>query len=312
MKIVITGADGYIGNHITNELKDKNFNVLNVVKRDSFSRSDNFIIKRISRHTDWSNIFKQKDILIHCAGISSNKNIKTKDDIQNLYEINTYCLENLIDEAIKYGIKKIIFFSTFKVINKINYKKNKNLFPFSKFDYYTHSKLLAEKILIKKAEQYKHKIIILRIPAVYGENMKGGLKLLINLIRNKVPLPFKFVNNKKSFLGIKNLRDLIFHLCLNVNKKYSADLFHIADNGIISTEEIIFKISKYLNIKPFIFYFPKIIVLIFVKIFGYNDLYISSYENLYFHCENDYNILRWYPKFSTDSQLKEYLNDTYF
>ncbi|MDA9742698.1 NAD-dependent epimerase/dehydratase family protein [Pelagibacteraceae bacterium] len=311
MKIVITGADGFIGSNLSNALINKNFDVLNIVKKNQSNKNKNFIIKKIHRRTNWSKIFKNYDILIHCAGISSNKNIKSKNDIDNLYEINTYCLENLIDEAFRSGIKKIIFFSTFKILNNENYVKNEGYFLRTKFDYYTHSKFLAEKILINKAKKYKNKIIILRIPAVYGKNMKGGLNLLTNLIRKKIPLPFKFINNKKSFLGLKNLTDLILYLCSKPEKKYDKDIFNIADIEILSTEKLIYKISKYLNIKCLIFYFPKIIIKIFSKIFGFNDLYISSYEDLYFDCENDYNILDWYPKFSLDNQLKEYLNDTF-
>jgi len=311
MKIIITGADGFIGSHLSNALIDKNFNVLNLVKKNLSNTKKNFKIKKIHRSTNWSNVFNNYDILIHCAGISSNKNLKSKNDIDNLYEINTYCLENLIDAALSSGIKKIIFFSTFKIMNNKNDFKNEGFSLRKKFDYYSHSKLLAEEILINKAKKYKNKIIILRIPAVYGSNMKGGLQLITNLIRKKIPLPFKFINNKKSFLGIKNLKELILYLCSKPDKKYNKYLFHIADIEIISTLQLINKISKYLNMKCFIFYFPKKIIKFFSKIFGFNDIYVSSYEDLYFDCENDYNALDWHPKFSLDNQLKEYLNDTF-
>ncbi|MDP3041577.1 MAG: NAD-dependent epimerase/dehydratase family protein [Candidatus Omnitrophota bacterium] len=64
-------------------------------------------------------------------------------------------------------------------------------------------------ILKKIANETGLEVVILRLPLVYGVGVKANFKNLIKLAGSGLPLPFKGINNRRSFLYIGNLVDAI-------------------------------------------------------------------------------------------------------
>ena len=300
MNIAIIGADGFIGRHISNHLKKNKFKILNITRKKS-NLENSYIIGDINTETNWKKIMKNVDTVIFCAGYSEVNSVKFKN-IENLYEINTYSISNFIDQSLSMGISRIIFFSSFKVFDFIEHKKIHN-------NEYAHSKYLAENIIIEKSKVYNNSLIVLRIPPVYGKYMKGSIKKLIKLVKFRIPLPVKDFKNKKSLLSIDNLLDLIELMCENKEKKYEKVIYNISDNEVYSIETIVKKISKTLERKNLVFYFPNSILKFFLFFLGMKNLYNSAFKNLYKDCSNDMENLNWYPKNKFEDQIKKIIND---
>tara|TARA_X000000950_G_scaffold288180_1_gene403743 strand:- start:106 stop:1008 length:903 start_codon:yes stop_codon:yes gene_type:complete len=300
MNIAIIGADGFIGRHISNHLKKNKFKILNITRKKS-NLENSYIIGDINTETNWKKIMKNVDTVIFCAGYSEVNSVKFKN-IENLYEINTYSISNFIDQSLSMGISRIIFFSSFKVFDFIEHKKINN-------NEYAHSKYLAENIIIEKSKVYNNSLIVLRIPPVYGKYMKGSIKKLIKLVKFRIPLPVKDFKNKKSLLSIDNLLDLIELMCENKEKKYEKVIYNISDNEVYSIETIVKKISKTLERKNLVFYFPNSILKFFLFFLGMKNLYNSAFKNLYKDCSNDMENLNWYPKNKFEDQIKKIIND---
>lgn len=300
MNIAIIGADGFIGRHISNHLKKNKFKIFNITRKKS-NLENSYIIGDINTETNWKKIMKNVDTVIFCAGYSEVNSVKFKN-IENLYEINTYSISNFIDQSLSMGISRIIFFSSFKVFDFIEHKKIHN-------NEYAHSKYLAENIIIEKSKVYNNSLIVLRIPPVYGKYMKGSIKKLIKLVKLRIPLPVKDFKNKKSLLSIDNLLDLIEIMCENKEKKYEKVIYNISDNEVYSIETIVKKISKTLERKNLVFYFPNSILKFFLFFLGMKNLYNSAFKNLYKDCSNDMENLNWYPKNKFEDQIKKIIND---
>ena len=101
-KIIITGAQGFIGPHLSNYLKKKNYKIINL--QDKFyDLSDFKIFKSIL-------IKYQPNIIIHLAA-RTRPFVKSKKEDKLQYKNTTLPVINLVD-CIKYctHLRKIIFY----------------------------------------------------------------------------------------------------------------------------------------------------------------------------------------------------------
>jgi UDP-glucose 4-epimerase len=104
-------------------------------------------------------------------------------------------------------------------------------------DAYAFSKLKAEEALWSIRERTRLELVVVRPPLVYGAGVKGNFRRLLNLIRSGLPLPFGAIHNRRSFIGIDNLSDLVL-LCAT-HPAASARVFLAADGNDLSTPELV-------------------------------------------------------------------------
>ena len=303
MKITITGANGFVGRAISNELSKK-FKIKKIVRNSHVKRENIFEIGDICSLPDLKEVLVDTDVLIHCIGVS---NLKKKN--YSLFDlINFDATKNLAEQAVKYNVKRFIYISTFKVYGEnchINKPLSSDTFckPYSK---YGISKLKAEKKLLDISNKTDLEVVIIRCPLIYGGVLKGNLLLLSKLIKLNLPLPLKNINNKRSFLAIDNLVSFIF-LCINYQKTPNAknQIFSISDNEDFSTTELIKKISNFLNKKIVLFRFPKFFFRFLFVLLNKKTTYNSLFDSLYVRCNKANKLLDWQPKTSMENQLNK-------
>jgi nucleoside-diphosphate-sugar epimerase len=164
-------------------------------------------------------------------------NDKSEDPLSAFMEINCLGTLNLAKQAAKAGVKRFVFLSSIKV----NGEKTDPRVPF-KFDdipmtndAYGISK--AEAGLLAIAANTKLEVVIIRPPLVYGPGVKANFHSLTRVSQKNLPLPLGAVNNKRSFIALDNLVDLI-NICVDhpdsVNK-----VFLVSDDSDISTSGLL-------------------------------------------------------------------------
>ena len=184
MKILITGAAGYIGSHVAKQvlettnfklsvldnLSTGNIEAINSLKK---IRDFDFIKLDLKEFSKVKKTLEEKrfDAIIHFAAYSI-----VSESMQNPYKYylnNTVNTTNLIDCAIKTGVKRFIFSSTAAVYGDIQENINiKENFPTNPINPYGMSKLMREKILQdsnKVSPEFKY--IIFRYFNVAGADM---------------------------------------------------------------------------------------------------------------------------------------------
>ena len=139
--------------------------------------------------------------------------------------INVEGTRQLAIQAASSGVKRLIFISSIKVNGEgINISSNKKITvsasrkkkithmdePAPK-DSYSISKWEAEQLLWDISTRTGLEVVIIRPPLVYGPRVKGNLSRLLKLINLGIPLPFGFIKNKRSLIGLDNLIDLLIH-----------------------------------------------------------------------------------------------------
>jgi nucleoside-diphosphate-sugar epimerase len=256
-KILVTGANGFIGESLCKVLSDKNNLVRGVVRDISKIKKNSKIeyvsVGNINFETNWSKSLADIDYVVHCAGKAHIVNQNNKSPKEVYQSINVEGTRQLVTQAAKAGIKRLIFLSTIKVngeitddVEGIYNKKSKKIFTHmdkpSPKDPYGLSKWEAEKVLWEISTKTNLEICVLRLPLVYGKGVKGNLRRLINLMRFGLPLPFSLVKNKRSMIGLDNLVDLIS--CCIDHPAANGKTFLVSDGEDLSTTDLLSYIAS--------------------------------------------------------------------
>ena len=182
MKVLITGKNSYIANHINDFL----------LKRQHISKTVS--VRNGVTDLDLNNI----DTVIHCASIVHKKEA---DYAKQYDKVNHKLTVDLAKKAKKAGVKHFIFMSSMSVYGNEYSCITKNSVP-KPVSLYGKSKLAAEEDL-KKLESNDFIVTIIRPPMVYGKNCVGNY-VKLSALAKKLPI-FPDTSNKKSMIYVENL-----------------------------------------------------------------------------------------------------------
>lgn len=283
MKVLLTGASGFIGGYFYNHYKSKL-----EIKTFSFLKNQ---IEGIELH--------DIDAVIHCGALAHKMNEIPYEDY---YKSNVEQTIKLASIAKKNNVSKFIFISTVKVYGEeTNLVLNENSLP-NPLDSYSRSKYEAEKKLIEMEDE-NFKISILRIPLAYGIGVKANFKSLVNLVKKSPILPLGRIKNKRSLVYVGNVANILYQITIQ-NKN---GIFIALDDKPISTSTLIHEIARALNKKNILFkipFFDKLVRLIKPNI--YKRLFMSL------EIDNSNTLVRLgieKNKFMFREALKETLNN---
>lgn len=300
MNILITGGNGFIGSALKEKLsKNSNFNIdiLGTKKPNSNKYFKNFFDIAIEK--DKKESLLNKDIVIHCAGITDS----SRQNLEELCKVNSDLTESLACSASKCGVKKFIFLSTSKVLGEAT-----SLKPFNHLsepnpgDLYAKSKLYAENKLIEVTKHTEMKSIIIRPPAVYGKNNQSNIAQLFNIIKKGIPLPVKALNvNKRSFISINNLTNLIETVIYaNINRN---EVLLCSDGFDLTLSELVHEMSKAVNKDQKVFFLPLWFLKSIFYMVGKHKEFNKLSKPFELDIEYTKSRLKWTPQFDLYNDL---------
>ena len=220
MKVLLTGARGFIGSYFQQQYAQKY-----TIQPFSFLNNDLETLQ-----------LKDVDVVIHLSALVHQMNGAS----DKAYEkINVEQTLQLAHKAKENGVKHFIFMSTVKVYGEestIAYTETSLCYP---KDMYGKTKLKAEQEL-QKLENNDFRISIIRTPIVYGAGVKANMQNLMKLIDKMILLPFGHICNKRSFVYIGNLTALIDAII----EQGKSGVFLAGDDEALSTTELIQRIAQ--------------------------------------------------------------------
>ena len=200
IRILITGANSYIGTSFANYLAQPEF-------------AGKYQVATLDMIGDaWrSHDFSQYDTVYHVAGIAHSDNGKISEERAKLYyAVNTDLTIECAKKAKEAGVKQFIFMSSAIVYGDSAPIGKEKLItsdtPVNPANCYGDSKVQAENG-IRPLDCDTFKVVILRPPMIFGKSSKGNYPLLSKLAR-KLPV-FPKVENKRSMLYIGNLVEFV-------------------------------------------------------------------------------------------------------
>ena len=236
MKLLLTGSTGFLGRALQKKLDDHL--VILTSRSDEMENSPRFFRKNISSTENFSDCLSNIDVVIHTAARVHQMNDLAEDPQKEFMETNCFGTLNLARQAAQAGVKRFIFISSIKVHGEESHSGRPFSFddPRMPKDPYGISKAKAEEGLLKIAAETRLEVTIIRPPLVYGPDVKANFAALLKLASKNVPLPLGSVNNKRSFVALDNLVNLIV-TCID-HPKAANQVFLISDDNDVSTSKL--------------------------------------------------------------------------
>ena len=315
--ITVIGGSGFIGESLCKILKKKKikFQILDIKLNNLFKKETKYCDVR--NKSDLLKFLKKTNYIINLAAIH-------RDDIKNkklYYDTNVNGAKNICEVAKLFNINSIVFTSTSAVYSLAFSTKEKNEnFPVKPFNDYGNSKLMAEKLFLKwKKQNLNNSLIIIRPSVIFGENNKGNMFNLINLIKKNRFIMIGGGTNYKSITYIKNFSNFLFYLIKNKISHYEI-IINYADSPDMTIGQIVNCIFKFLNIKRKNFYISSNLALIIGLLFDFFNIFfknfsISSIRIKKFIADtrlhSRYDKLGYIPKFTIKQGIKNMINNDF-
>ncbi|MGG1354820.1 hybrid nucleoside-diphosphate sugar epimerase/sugar transferase [Psychrobacter pacificensis] len=309
MRVLITGATGFVGSAIQQRIAaDGNYD-LTIAVRNINEQSEAVRIVKVddlTAVTDWNYALKDVDVVVHSAARVHVMDDKSADPLTEFRKVNVEGTLNLARQAVEAGVKRFIFISSIKVNGESTelgkpYTANSKPNP---IDPYGISKYEAEQGLLKIAETTSLEVVIIRPTLVYGENVKGNFNSLMKWTYKGIPLPIGGIkHNLRSLVSVDNLVDFIITCIEHTDAKN--EVFLVSDDDDISTAGLLEEISQGLGVKNKAVNIPAKFINTAASAIGKSGVAQRLSGSLQVDISKAKTLLGWRPKYSTSESIRK-------
>ncbi|MDD5594690.1 MAG: NAD(P)-dependent oxidoreductase [Candidatus Omnitrophica bacterium] len=223
--VLVTGATGFIGNHLVGTLKEKGHSVYPLSKTLGF---DVLKIESCSAFKD-----KGIDVVFHLAGETFVPDSWERPE--DFYRTNIIGTQKMLDFCLKENAR-LIYVSGY-IYGLPQYLPIDENHPVNPNNPYAHSKWQAEELCRLYAKNKGIKVTILRPFNIYGEgqNERFLIPSILKQIKEKGVIELKDAKPKRDYLYIS---DFIEACSLVVDHEYGFNIFNIGYGVSFSIREI--------------------------------------------------------------------------
>lgn len=253
-QIIVTGANGFIGRHLCQQLVRDGFSVIACIRPNVSTSSvlppcRTVIVKDLNKEESWPEILSDVDAVIHLAARVHVMHDRSADPLSDFREINVFGTATLAKQAAKAGVRRFVYLSSIKVNGETTRHAAFHADDNPAFaDPYGQSKWEAEQELQSIADKAGMEWVVVRPTLVYGPGVRGNFLKLLQRINDGLPVPVPLAPPVRSLVSVYNLA----HLLLRVlrHPRAPGQRFLVKDSEDISTGELVRRIALALNTEP--------------------------------------------------------------
>ena len=306
MRILVTGANGFVGRALCGEALARGAAVRGVTRApcDLPIGVDNVVVGSIDGSTDWLDVLADCEVVVHLAARVHVMQDATADPLEEFRRINVQGTLNLARQAAAAGVRRFVFVSSIKV----NGEATRLGCPFTAddapapLDAYGVSKMEAEQGLREIALQTGMEVVIIRPPLVYGPGVKANFAAMMRWLRRGVPLPLGAIHNQRSLVALGNLVDLI-GTCLTHPAAVN-QTFLVSDSEDVSTTELLQRMGQAMGRPTRLLPVPASWLKLAATLVGKPDVAQRLCGSLQVDIEKTHQLLGWVPPLSLAEGLK--------
>lgn len=307
MKILVTGASGFIGGFLCPVLEKAGHSLVLVVRSIPKLQSGNrkyVAVGDIGSLTDWVTLLQGVDAVIHLAARVHVMSETADDPVSEFRAVNVCGTERLARQAAEVGVKRLVYVSSIKVNGAatlgVSFRADDVAQP---LDAYGVSKFEAEQKLVKISAETGLEIVIVRPPLVYGPGVGGNFIRLLKLIDWGLPLPFGGVDNHRSLINVDNLCDFL-NVCVS-HSNAAGQVFLVSDGHDVSTRDLILGLAREMRKSVWLLPVPIDMLIIVGKLFGKQAEVDRLCGSLQLDIGKTRRMLGWEPRFSLVDGLQK-------
>jgi nucleoside-diphosphate-sugar epimerase len=273
MKVLITGAGGFVGDALCRRLSASCCRVVGIF-RDQPAPRDWMEIRTtgdLTQLSDFKDIVEGMDAVIHLAArVHVMRDTATAPELA-FRQANTDVTQRLAQAAAAAGTGRFVFLSSVKVNGEATTGA-----PFSERDVpapedaYGRSKRDAEDALQKIAATTKMAVTTLRVPLVYGRAVRANFVALMRLCDTALPLPLDGITrNQRSLLYLGNLTHALETIVMSDND--ISGTYLLSDGEDLSTAELVSHLRNSLDRHPLRLPVPASVIKMIASLAGKQD-----------------------------------------
>ncbi|MBU9161965.1 NAD-dependent epimerase/dehydratase family protein [Burkholderia multivorans] len=234
MRIVISGANGFVGRAVCALSIDRGHDVQALVRRagvcDPRAREcvigdDNFAGIAV----DADKRIGHCDVFIHLAARVHVMRDQASDPFAAFRAVNVNGALNAARAALRAGARRFVFVSSIKALGEVEpgrpWREDDQPAP---ADPYGISKLEAETELQAFGRSHGIEVTIVRPPLVYGPGVGANFLALIRAVDKQLPLPLAAIRARRSLVYVDTLADALLQCA--IDSRAADACFHVADD----------------------------------------------------------------------------------
>ena len=248
MRILVTGAAGFMGSHLVESLAAEDNDIVSLVKPggDTSFISDtktDIIYGDLCDRDSLQAATEGVEVVYHLAAIPKwEANVSQ----QQYVVVNIEGTRNLFEASALSGVKKVLFVSSLDTtgpsidgnpVNEETEPRPKNI--------YGRTKLEGERIARDYYEKRALEVVIVRLPMVYGPRNLLHLKRYFSTVKSGY---YPIVGNGDALMEFCYVKNAVGGLRLAMEKGRSGEIYFISDERSYQFKEVIEAIAEELEV----------------------------------------------------------------
>ncbi len=295
-RALITGAGGFIGQHLCARLRDAGWRI------DAVSGSDlpagvERVASRLTQLTDddWRRLCDGCDLVFHLAGVAHGQQVSH----ERLTLVNVTTTERIAQAAVAVGVPAFVWLSSIKVLGDIAPEPLTADDGYAADEPYGQSKVAAERVLAEMSgDAGSTRLIVVRTPLVYGPGVGANFAALVAHALSAWPSPLGGAVAPRTLCGIENLLDFLENA-----SAHPAGTYHVADAHAWTVSELIRAIAARAGRSKTLLPLPAVLMKSLLKAAGREAWYTRLFEPLRVDVSATTERTGWRPQRSADDML---------
>lgn len=307
MKILVTGASGFVGRAVLVRLASDRFCDVTAAVRSGAGMSATVrlcTVGAIDERTEWAGALQGQDVVVHCAGRAHVRGESGADP--GIFDrVNHHGTARLAREAVRAGVRRFVLISSVAVHGRSStgLEAISADSPLRPTTAYAISKARAEDAVRDLGSLGRMEVTVIRPPLVYGPGAPGNYGRLLRIVRRGIPLPLAAIDNRRSMVGRSNLVDLI-HRCTH-HPDAAGGAFLASDDDDISTPRLLTSLAAAMGVRSMLFPAPIGLVRVAIRAVAGQRACEQLLESFRVDISGTSRVLGWRPPLSVAASIAE-------
>lgn len=239
MRVLVTGAGGFVGCALLPALAARGHTVVAAVRRPlGLPDVAEAVVGDIATVADWRPWLEGIDAVAHLAAWVHRPGQRGAEADRAAHAVNAEATGRLAAAAAAAGVRRFVFLSSVKALGESSPGRPlTDADTPAPADAYGRSKLEGERRLAAAAAGTGMAAVSLRPPLVHGPGVRANLLTLLRSIERGVPLPLAAVRNRRSLIHVGTLADAVVRALERPGAEPGPYL--VADAPALSTADLV-------------------------------------------------------------------------
>lgn len=307
MKILVTGANGFVGVSLCQQLQREGHDVVAAVRgpHTAPQQTQELAYGDLLGSFDWAPALAGVDAVVHLAARVHVMRDASTDPYAEFRKVNVEGTMKLAKAAATAGVRRFVYMSSIKV----NGERTRDApfdasSPSRPMDPYGVSKREAEEALAELAASSGMTVISVRVPMVYGPGVRGNMARLVRMASVGYPAPLGSIRNKRTMISVWNVADLL--VSCSTEEGWGSGLVLGGDVYSPSTPELYRELAAAVGAKPRILNVPVGLMAVMGRIVGKSGDVSRLCDSLEVTTSSTIDGFDWAPPLSFHDGLRRF------